>query len=175
MEQAITWVTENRELLILIGFTAALCFVCVYPVIFFRPKAKASIVSGEKEIMIATRAKYERQEHERRLKERQLVVDGFEDMLLGLYSQGKISESCYKYWHGKLATAVTISDYMSGQRALSPDEAKKILKSRRNGGTYHHLYEPVDIPGPKPGEKEAPKPRNELEALIFTLSHVNHR
>jgi len=168
MEQALTWVTENKELLILLGFFSLLLLVCVSPVfILYRKPKKVQTVSGE--MMNLTRAQYEKEDHERRIRERQLVVDGFEDMLLGLFSRGQISESCYKYWHGKLATAITLSDYINQNLSSSPKALKEALRRRRNGGSYHYIYEPVNIPGRKPGEKEV-QPRNELEAFLLAIS-----
>lgn len=158
MDQLLLWGSQNYELLTGIGVGFGILFVIAFPfVVYRRPRI---VLSGE-EAMIK-RAEYYRQDHERRLRERQKICDAFEDAILRLYSRNEITESSYTYWHGHFATLTSSIDFRCMQ--IPANELKVMLKRRRNGGSYHGMYTPVNLP-------KADKEVQRVDAIQVFLSN----
>ena len=85
-----------------------------------------------------------------------MIVEG----LLNLQTKGELSDVGYRNWSLRLGNEFNLTDLMPGK--ITSKELKEVLKKRRNGGSYYGIYEPVNIPGPKPGERKL----NPLEEIF---------
>lgn len=144
MDQALLWGSEHTDLLTGFGIGFASLFILAYPFVVFRSRPRKVQTSDGETVMSMKRAEYYRQDHERRLRERQKICDAFEDSILTLYARGQISESTYNYWHGHFATLSSALDFR--HVSLPASELKATLIRRRNGGSYHGIYAPVKLP-----------------------------
>jgi len=161
MEQLSSWVQGNADLLVMTCVAALFVSSVVYLFHAYSP----SKITGEGNMN--TRAEWEHQDRSRRLQERQQVIDMFEDGLLKLLTNGKISDVGYKNWRARFAVVLN-QEEMFPEIIDDLNRFKDILKKRRNGGTYYGVYKVVKIPGPKPGEQEV-HAKNDIHRIFLNL------
>lgn len=89
--------------------------------------------------------------------ERTMIADAVAEMLLNLFSKGKLSAERYQYWHLRFGANVPLKELLPVK--LTPEQLKLAMKRRVGNGVYK----------PVPFFKEGPKtkkPRNKLDAIL---------
>lgn len=122
-------------------------------------KGKKQPHPGEDTKMV-TKGEYVLSKREQRQRENNVIADEVESFLLKLFTDGKITEERYQYWHLRFGTQLALKDLLPVK--LTPEQLKKAMTARRTVAKY----KPIPFP------KETPKKKKQNALEVALQKHL---